>query len=144
MKPKIISALLVFLAATSLMAATPPAVEAQLTQLNLAPDMFAFRGPLNEQYQLTIKNSLVNDSITLRRITLRTQGPGAYRLRADDPISMVINPSSSATITLSGWAQASGGFMRTQAPVDMVIQLWFDRQNGKSFVKQFIQVLPQS
>jgi len=143
MKPKIISALLVFLAATSLMAATPPAVEAQLTQLNLAPEMFAFRGPLNVQYQLTIKNPLVNDSITLRRITLRTQGPGAYRLRADDPISMAINPSSSTTITLSGWAQASGGFMRNQAPVDMVIQLWFDRQNGKSFVKQFIQVLPQ-
>jgi hypothetical protein len=143
MKPKIISVLLVFLAATSLMAATPPAVEAQLTQLNLAPEMFAFRGPLSVQYQLTIKNPLVNESITLRRITLRTQGPGAYRLRADDPISMAINPSSSATITLSGWAQASGGFMRNQAPVDMVIQLWFDRQNGKSFVKQFIQVLPQ-
>jgi hypothetical protein len=143
MKPKVISALLVFLAATSLIAATPPAVEAQLTQLNLAPEMFTFRGPLNVQYQLTIKNPLVNDSITLRRITLRTQGPGAYRLHADDPISMVINPSSSATITLSGWAQASGGFTRTQAPVDMVIQLWFDRQNGKSFVKQFIQVLPQ-
>jgi hypothetical protein len=143
MKPKVISALLVVLAATSLMAATPPAVEAQLTQLNPAPEMFTFRGPLDVQYQLTIKNPLVNDSITLRRITLRTQGAGAYRLRADDPISMVINPSSSATITLSGWAQVSGGFMRNQAPVDMVIQLWFDRQNGKSFVKQFVQVLPQ-
>jgi hypothetical protein len=144
MNPKlIIAALFVLLTGTSLMAADAPAVEAQLTQLNPALDMFAFRGPVNVQYQLTIKNPLVDQSITLRRITLRTQGGGSYSLRADDPIAMVINPESSATISLSAWGRASGGFMRSQAPVDMVVQLWFDRQNGKPFVKQSFQTLPQ-
>ncbi len=33
--------------------------------------------------------------------------------------------------------------MRNQVPVDMAVQLWFDRENGKPFVKQFIQNLPQ-
>jgi hypothetical protein len=144
MKPKLLVALFVLMAATtSLMAATAPAVEGQLTQLTSAPDMFSFHGPVNVQYQLTIKNPLVNESLTLRRITLRTQGRGAYSLRADDPINVAINPESSVTLNLSAWARSSGGFMRNQEPVDMVVQLWFDRQNGKSFVKQFIQYLPQ-
>ncbi|MEA2325200.1 MAG: hypothetical protein QOE68_159, partial [Thermoanaerobaculia bacterium] len=131
MNTKLITALFILLAATSLMAADAPAVEAQLTQLNPAMDMFAFRGPVNVQYQLTVKNPLVDQAITLRRLTLRTQGKGAYSLRADDPIDMVINPESTVTISLSAWGRASGGFMRSQAPVDMVVQLWFDRQNGK-------------
>jgi hypothetical protein len=144
MNPRIIAALFVLLTTTtSLLAASPPAVDAQLTQLQSAPDMFTFRGPVNVQYQLTIKNPLVDQPITLRRITLRTQGTGAYSLRADDPITMVINPESSVTISLSAWGRSSGGFMRSQEPVDMVFQLWFDRQNGKTFIKQFFQVLPQ-
>jgi hypothetical protein len=124
-------------------AADVPAVEAQLSQLNPGPDLFTFRGPVNVQYQLTIKNPLVDQTITLRRITLRTQGTGAYSLRADDPINMVINPESSVTVNLSAWGRSSGGFMSSQEPVDMTVQLWFDRQNGKAFVKQFFRVLPQ-
>jgi hypothetical protein len=143
MNPKVITALFVLLAATSLMGADAPAVEAQLTQIQSAPDMFTFRGPVSVQYQLTIKNPLVDQSITLRRITLRTQGRGAYSLRADDPISMVIDPESSVTISLSAWGRSSGGFMTSQEPVDMTVQLWFDRQNGKAFVKQFFRMLPQ-
>lgn len=144
MKTKIITTFFVLLIAKSIMAASStPAVEAQLVQLNSVPDMFTFRGPVNVQYQLTIKNPLVDQPITLRRITLRTQGPGAYTLRADDPINMVINPESSVTINLSAWARSGGGFMRSQVPVDMVVQLWFDRQGGKSFSKQFVEYLPQ-
>ncbi|MEA2166587.1 MAG: hypothetical protein QOK37_4714 [Thermoanaerobaculia bacterium] len=142
MKSRIIATLFVLLAATSVMAAdTTPSVDATLTQLVSAPDMFTFRGPVNVQYQLTIKNPLVNESITLRRITLHSQGKGAYSLRADDPISVVVNPDSSVTINLSAWARSNGGFMN-QAPVQMVL-LWFDRQNGKTFTKQFFQYLPQ-
>ena len=86
MKPKVITALFVLLfATTSVIAADAPAVEAQLSQLNPAMDMFTFRGPVSVQYQLTIKNPLVDQSITLRRVTLRTQGRGAYSLRANDP-----------------------------------------------------------
>jgi hypothetical protein len=143
MKTRVVTTFFVLLVATSMMAANTPAVEAQLVQLNQTPDMFAFRGPVNVQYQLTIKNPLVDQTITLKRITLRTQGGGAYAVRGDDPITMVINPGSSVTINLSAWGRSNGGFMKTQMPVDMNVQLWFDRQNGKSFVKQFIQYLPQ-
>jgi hypothetical protein len=143
MNPKVITALFVLLFATSSLLAAAPAVEAQLTQLNSAPDMFTFRGPVSVQYQLTIKNPLVDQTITLRRITLRTQGRGAYSLRADDPINMVINPESSVTINLTAWGRSSGGFMTSQEPVEMTVQLWFDPQNGKAFVKQFFQMLPQ-
>src|SRR5207302_10436389 len=117
MKTKIITTLGVFLVATSILAANTPGVDAQLVQINTSPDMFSFRGPVNLQYQLTIKNPLVNQSITLRRITLRTQGSGAYSLRADDPINVTVNPDSSLTLSLSAWGSARGGFMRDQMPV---------------------------
>lgn len=144
MKTRILTTLVVLFAATSIMAASnTPAVEAQLVQLKSTPDMFMFRGPANVQYQLTVKNPLVDEAITLRRISLRTQGGGAYSLRADDPIKVTINPDSTVTINLSAWVRTGGGFMRNQVPVDMVVQLWFDRPNGKTFVKQFVQYLPQ-
>lgn len=144
MKTAIITTLFILFAAGSVTAASStPQVDARLVQLNSAPDMFIFRGPVNVQYQLTLRNPLADQTITLRRIILRTQGRGAYSLRADDPIRVVINPDSSVTINLSAWAHSGGGFMRTQIPVDMVVQLWFDRQGGKSFSKQFVQYLPQ-
>ncbi len=39
--------------------------------------------PVDLQYQLTIQNPLTDQSIRLRRITLCTEGPSAYSLRAD-------------------------------------------------------------
>lgn len=143
MKAKFVLAISLCLITTSLLAAgNTPAVEAKLVQLDTGVNTFAFRGPVNLQYQLTITNPL-DESITLRRITLRTEGGGAYRLRVDDPARLVINPESTVTLNLSAWGIASGGFMRSEIPVDMVVQLWFDRPNGKGFVKQFVAYLPQ-
>ena len=139
MKAKVIAMLFAPLVAASLTAANAPAVEAHLVQVNTSPDISASGGPINLQYQLTVKNPLVNQSITLRRITLRTQPGSAYMVRADDPITMVINPESSVTINLSAQGRPSEGFLRNEAPVNMNIQLRFDRQNGKSFVKQFVE-----
>jgi hypothetical protein len=143
MKSKIVTTFFALLIVTSIMAADTPAVEAQLVQVNTSPDMFTFRGPVSLQYQLTIKNPLMDQSIRLRRITLRTQGPGAYSLRADDPIDVTVYPNSSLTINLSAWGRAGGGFMRSSVPVDMKVQLYFDQQNGKSFVKPFVEYLTQ-
>jgi hypothetical protein len=145
MKLKFLIAFSLFFIASSLLAANDaPAVQAELVQLdNPGLDMFAFRGPVNVQYQLTVSNPSVDESITLRRVSLRTQGGGAYRLRAEDPIKVVINPDSTVTVNLSAWGTASGGFMRSNIPVDMNVQLWFERQNGKSFVKTFFANLSQ-
>ena len=142
MKLKVITTLFVLMTSASLFAADAPSVEAQLLQINQSPEMFTFRGPVNLQYQLTVTNPLVNSGITLTRITLRTQGKGSYSLHADDPIQFPIDPDRSATISLSAWAHSNGGFMSRQ-PVEMVIQLWFDRQNGQPFTRQYIQTVPQ-
>ena len=145
MKIKIFTALFVLAIAGSAMAAdAAPSVDAKITQLNPSPEMFTFRGPVTVEYQLTIRNPLPDRTITLRRIALRTDGAGAYSLRANDPIKLTINADSSATITLSAVARSAGGFIRQTEPVDLNVQLWFDQQGGKSFVKQFLQYLPQS
>jgi hypothetical protein len=144
MRTNVITALCVLFIAPFVMAASPaPAVEARLVQISPLPDI-TFGGPVNVQYQLTIRNPLVDRSIRVRRVTLRTEGGGAYSMRSDDPLSVVINPENAVTVSFSAWGRSNGGLMRRRAPVDMVIQLWFDRQNGKSFVKQFVQNLPQS
>jgi hypothetical protein len=142
MKVKVIAALFVLSASTSLMAADAPAVEARLVRIKISPDVFPSSGPVNLQYQLTIKNPMVDHSITLRRLTLRTQPGSAYRVRASYPMTMVINPESSATISVAAQGRPSEGLLRTQAPVHMSIQLRFDRQDGKPFIKQFTQNLP--
>ena len=142
MKTKVIASFFALLVTTSIMAADTPPVEAQLSQSDNSPEMFALPGAVNVQYQLTIKNPLVNHSITLRRLTLRTHGQGAYSLQADDSITMIIAPESSVTINLAEWAHSRGGF-KQNAPVAMTIRLWFDRQDGKPFSKRFVQDLPQ-
>ena len=147
MKIRIVAVLLVAALATvafTAVAADTPAVEANIVQLNPAPEMFTFRGPVTVEYQLMIKNPLPDRTITLTRIGLRTQGrDGAYSLRADDPITFTINADSSATLTLSASGRSNGGFMQSSEPVNLLVQLSFDQQDGKSFSKQFVQYLPQ-
>ena len=143
MKIKVLTALFLVAIAASAMAADTPSVEAKIVQLDPGPQMFAFRGPVTVQYQLTIQNPLPDRTITLRRIALRTQGGGAYSLRVNDPIKFTVNPDSSATINLNAVARSSGGFIRQSEPVDLMVQLWFDQEGGKSFVKQFMEYLPQ-
>lgn len=119
------------------------AVEADITQLNVLPDLFTFRGPVNLQYHLTIKNPMAEESITLRRIALRTEGDGAYRLVVNDPVTLEIAPESTAAIDLSANATSNGGFIARAEPVTMIVQLWFVRSNGEGFMKEFVQRVSQ-
>ena len=137
MKIKLIATFLIVAAALPLMGADlSSSVEAKVVQLDPRPDMFTFRGPVPIEYQLTVKNPLTDRSITLKRIMLRTQGGGAYSLRADDPITFTVNADSSATINLSAAGRSTGGFLRRDDPVYLQVQLWFDQEGGKSFTKQ--------
>ena len=55
----------------------------------------------------------------------------------------VINQESTATIKLSAWGTSNGAFIKSEEPVDMIVELSFDRPNGPSFVKQFVARLSQ-
>jgi hypothetical protein len=74
MKIRISAVLLVAALAAPVFAADAPAVEATIVQLNPSPEMFTFRGPVTVSYQVTIRNPLPDRTITLTRISLRTQG----------------------------------------------------------------------
>ena len=128
--------------ALPMMAANAPAVEARLVQVTQPSDTVYFRGPVTVAYQLTITNP-TNQPITLTRVNLSSEGPGAYTLRTGDaPVKTVVPANGNTTLNLSAWATARGGFMRGSEPVNMRVQLWFDSPSGK-FVKLFVQYLPQ-
>ncbi|MGA8808299.1 MAG: hypothetical protein WB973_10515 [Thermoanaerobaculia bacterium] len=123
--------------ASSSRGAEAPKLDIQLRQASTPGDVFYFRGPVNLQYQLAIKNPS-NEPLTLRRIDLSTMGPGAYSLRTGaTPISRTIPPNSAVAINLSAWGQSAGGFLRSEEPVTIRGVAYFDSPGHKSFVKQF-------
>jgi hypothetical protein len=129
--------------AVSSMAASTPAVQAHLVQTSMPSDMVFFRGPISIQYQLTITNPS-NQPLTLTRLNLSTMGPGGYRLHTGDAIVKTVVPANgSTTLNLSAWGRARGGFIASTEPVEMHGQLWLKPPTGKTFVKQFLQYIPQ-
>jgi hypothetical protein len=143
MKHRISITFAIFMIAVSSMAASTPAVQAHLTQTTQPSDMIFFRGPISIQYQLTITNP-TNQPLTLSRLNLSTIGPGGYRLRTGDAIVKTVVPANGSTaLNLSTWAYARGGFVRSTEPVEVRGQLWLAPAKGKTFVKQFIQYIPQ-
>ena len=140
---RILMTFAILMVAISAMAASTPAVQAHLVQTTLPSDMVFFRGPINVQYQLTITNP-TSQPLTLSRLSLSTQGPGGYRLHTGDAVVKTVVPANgTATINLSAWATARGGFIRSTEPVEMHGQLWLAPPNGKTFVTQFLQYIPQ-
>src|SRR5512141_1053346 len=61
-------------------------VQLQLGQYDTNNNLYSFAGPINIQYQLAIANN-TGETITLRRLQLRTVSPGAYALRT--PTSVI-------------------------------------------------------
>jgi hypothetical protein len=142
---RILLAVATLIVAVSSMAASAPAVQAHLVQTSMPSNMVFFRGPISVQYQLTITNP-GSQPLTLSRLNLSTIGPGGYRLRTGDAIVKAVIPANgSTTLNLSAWAYARGGFIRATEPVEMHGQLWLapPKGQGKTFVKQFLQYIPQ-
>lgn len=116
-----------------------PKIDVHLAPLSNYGDMFYFRGPINLQYQLSVANP-TGTPVTLRRLELRTLGPGAYSLRTGStPIKQTIRPNGSTNITLSVWGRATGGYLRSEEPVTVQGIAYFDAPGQKSFVRQFIE-----
>ncbi|HEY3054590.1 MAG TPA: hypothetical protein VGK31_01530 [Thermoanaerobaculia bacterium] len=127
---------------SSMTSSSAPAVQIQLTQNEISPDMYYFRGPVALQFGLQVTNP-TDQTLHLRRLNLSTTGPGAYSLRTgDSPMNYAIPPNGSVTIPLSAWAYSQGGFMRATEPVNILGRAWFEGPSG-TFVKQFTQYIPQ-
>jgi hypothetical protein len=116
-----------------------PKIDVRLAPLSRYDDMFYFRGPINLQYQLSVANP-TGTPVTLRRLELRTLGPGAYAIRTGStPIKQTIGPNGSTNIALSVWGRSTGGYLRSEEPVTVQGIAHFDTPDGHSFVKQFVE-----
>jgi len=115
-----------------------PNVNVHLAQVNTAPDIFYFSGPVNIQYQLSIANP-TSDPLTLTRLDLETVGPGAYSLRtAATPMNLKVPPNSTASYTISVWGRARGGYLTADEPVTLRATAFFKGTSG-SFVRLFTE-----
>ena len=111
-----------------------PNVTVHLEQLNAAPDIFYFAGPVNIQYQLSITNP-TSEPLTLTRLDLQTIGPGAYSLRTEaTPMNLKVPPNGTATYTVSVWGRARGGYLTADEQVTLRGTAYFKGSSG-SFVR---------
>lgn len=128
-------------AATS--SSNAPALQMTLLQRGTpAADVFYFRGPINIQYDLAIKNP-TNEPYTLRRLDIASIGPGAYRVRTGtQPVNQKVSPNGTTSVRLSTWGQSTGGFISSGEPVTVRVIAQFDGPHGR-FQKVFTETLSQ-
>ena len=118
-------------------------VQLQLAQSTTTQNLNYLAGPVNIQYQLGINNT-TDQTITLRRLQLRTISPGAYSLRTPTSyITATIPAHQSTAVNLSAWGYTTGSTLRSEEPVSIQGTAYFDTAQG-SFVKIFTQLIPQS
>ncbi len=86
---------------------TGTAPEIQLAQESTSFDTLAFCGPIPLNYVVHITNPL-SVPVTLKRMELRTQGTGAYRLYSEAfGLNRTIPPGGEATFRLSTWGRSA-------------------------------------
>ena len=119
-----------------------PAPEIKIAQVADSPNTLYFRGPVPLSYVLEIHNPS-SVPVTLRRVTLRTQGRGAYSLNSEAlALKKTIAPGASEAIQLSTWGRSRGGFLSQSEPVRLLGTAVFDTPGG-SVAKVFSEYLPQ-
>jgi hypothetical protein len=107
-----------------------PEVEIVLGQVALRSDILFFRGPVPLDFVLTVRNRS-DVPVTLRRVELRTQGRGAYSLRAEAPnLRRTIAPGAEESIQLSTWGRSRGGFLSPNEPVTLLGIARFESPSG--------------
>jgi hypothetical protein len=119
-----------------------PAPEIKIAQVVSGADLLYFRGPVPLSYVLEIRNPL-QVPVTLRRVTLRTQGRGAYTLNSEAlGLKKTIPPGGSEAIQLSTWGRSRGGFLSQSEPVTLLGTAVFDTPDGP-VARLFTEYLPQ-
>ena len=121
----------------------PPLQVSLLQSGSPAADIYYFRGPVNIQYDLAVKNP-TNSAYTLRRLDIQSIGQGAYRIRTGaQTMNQTIPANGTTDVHLSTWGRATGGFMSSGEPVSVRVIAQFAGPNGKTFQKVFTETLSQ-
>ncbi len=113
-----------------------PPVIVRLAPLDTNSNSFFFRGPIGLRYAVEVSNA-ADETVTLRRLDLRSTGGGAYSLRADStPMNVKVAPKSNATFAITTWGRSRGGEISSGEPVVIQGTAYFDSPKGP-FVKIF-------
>lgn len=124
-------AVLVLACASSPVAKTAAVTpEVDIAQLRNGTELLRVRGPVPLDFALYVKNPL-SVPITLKRVELRSSGPGGYRLNAEAlAMDHTIAPGGEETFQLSTWGRARGGILSGLEPVTLVGTAFFDTPEG--------------
>ena len=118
-----------------------PDVQVHLEQTAGPPDVFYFAGPVSLQYRVTITNP-TNEPLTLTRLDLNSEGPGAYSLRTGaSPMNLKVPANGSVSYLISVWGRANGGYLNAEAPVTIRGTAYF---NGSATNKAFIRLFTEN
>src|SRR5947207_447988 len=130
-------------ASSATSSSTAPPLQMTLLQRGApAADVFYFRGPINIQYDLAIRNP-TNESYTLRRLDIQSIDPGAYRVRTGtQPVNQRVSANGTTNVRLSTWGQSTGGFISSGEPVTVRVIAQFDGPHGR-FQGVFTETLSQ-
>jgi hypothetical protein len=117
-----------------------PDVKVHLEQVAGPAEVFYFAGPVNIQFRVSIENP-TEEPLTLTRLDLRSEGPGAYSLRTEaTPMNLKVPPRATANYLISVWGRANGGYLTAGAPVTIRGTAYFQSDaTKKSFVKLFTE-----
>ena len=121
---------------------TGPDVQVAVTQQGISPDLYYFRGPVSLQYQLMVSNP-TNQPITLTRLDLTSEGPGAYSIHTTGPFNLRVPPNSTASQNISAWGYSRGGMLSQGEPVTLRVTAIFADANRKTFQRFAMENLSQ-
>jgi len=118
-----------------------PTIAMDIRPVNIASDILYFPGPVPLQFALTVTNP-TNEPVTLQGLNVQSVGPGAFSVRSG-PVSVnrTIPAGGSATLTLSTWGRAHGGYMRAEEPVTLRAIGTFRSPSHHTFIRMINQNL---
>ena len=109
----------------------------EIVQVNGLPDLSHPGGPVTVEYKVRVHNPS-SEPITLTRVNLQSVSPvTSYALRNESrPFDLTIAPESTGVVTYRALADARGGVVGSQTPVNIKGVAYFDAETG-NFTKPF-------
>jgi len=113
-----------------------PQIGVDLALVNTSSSILYFAGPVNLQFEVTLTNP-TDQTVTLRRLDLRTLGGGSFFMRATGtPFHVTVPPHGSKSVTMAAWGNSRGGMIAEDEPIQLQGTAYFDAPNG-AFVRLF-------
>ena len=113
-----------------------PPIGIDLALVNSPATVLYFAGPVSLQFEATLTNP-TDQTVTLRRMDLRTLGGGSFFMRATGtPFHVSVPPHGTKTVTMSAWGASRGGMLAEDEPIQLQGTAYFDGPQG-AFVRLF-------